>query len=149
MIHVQETKRVVAVQPQLKNDGAFANNTYWDRSGFKHERIEIIVGETDAAVGSTTSGAAPKIEECDTAGGSYTDVSGAALSAAIAATDDNKVFGIDVDLRKTHKRYGRVNAPTAAAGTTGVNLAIICTLSMSDLTPKDAAGQGLAELVSA
>lgn len=148
MIHVQATKRVIALRPQLKNNGAFANNTYWDRSGFKHERIEFIVGDTDVAVGSTSAATPPKIEECDTSGGSYTDVSGAALAAVIGATDDNKAFAIDVDLKKTHKRYGRVNAPTAGDGT-GANMTIIVTLSMADITPKNAAGQGLAEWVTA
>ncbi len=148
MIAVQSTKRVIALRPQLKNNGAFANNTYWDRSGFSHERIEFIVGDTDVAVGSGDAATPPFVEECDTTGGSYSAVTGAALSAVIGATDDNKSFAIDVDLAKSHKRYGRVNAPTAGDAT-GANMTIIITLSRAAIAPRNAAEQGLAEHVKA
>lgn len=148
MIAVQSTKRVIALRPQLKNNGAFANNAYWDRAGFSHERVEFVVGDTDVAVGSGDASTALFVEECDTTGGSYTAVTGAALSAVIGAGDDNKAFAIDIDLAKSHKRYGKVNAPTAGDAT-GANMTIIVTLSRPSIGPKDAAGQGLEELVTA
>lgn len=148
MIGVQKTKRVVILKPQIKNNGAFAGNTYFDTSGWGHARVEFLVGDTDVIIGSTDTSTAPFVEECDTAGGSYTAVTGAALSAVISATDDNKNFAIDVNLAKTHKRYMRVNAPTAGDATGG-NLCIIATLSEPARAPKDGAGQGFEELVSA
>jgi len=145
MIDVQAQKSVVMLSPQLANDGDFAGNAYVDTAGWGHLRVLLMTGEMDAAVGST----APKVEQCDTAGGSYTDVDGAALADAIGATEDDSFFAIDVDLRRDHKRYMQVNAPHAGAGTTGANLAIIGILSDPHIAPSDAAGQGLAEHVVA
>jgi hypothetical protein len=148
MIPIQKTKTVILLRPQLKDNGAFANNAYVDFSGWNHCRFLFLVGDTDIAVGSTNESTPPLIEECDTTGGSYTAVAGAELSAVIGAGDDNKAFAIDLDLRKTHKRYGRVQAPAAGDGTLGANLAIIAILSMGN-QPLDDAGQGLEELVTA
>ena len=148
MIEIQEMKMIIALRPQLKNAGAFANNAYWDRSNWNHERVLFVVGDTDVIVGSTDTSTPPFVEECDTVGGGYTAVTDAALSAVIGALNDNKLFAIDIDLRKTHKRYGRVNAPTAG-DSTGANLAILVILSKGEIGPKNAAGQGLAELVTA
>ncbi|MHC4460922.1 MAG: hypothetical protein ACYS6W_01290 [Planctomycetota bacterium] len=154
MIPIQNTKVVIMLRPQLKDDGDFANNTYVDTRGWNHLRVLFIVGDTDVAagdaIGSTAEGTAPKVEECDTTGGSYTDVSGAALATPIQYDDDNKQFAIDISLTKTHKRYMRVNAPHSAAGAVnGSNLAIEGILSRPAIGPKDTAGQGLEELVTA
>jgi hypothetical protein len=148
MIHIQETKSVIVLRPQVKNNGAFSNNTYVDFSEWNHARFLFIVGDTDVAVGSGDAATPPLIEECDTTGGGYTAITGAALSAVIGAGDDNKLYAIDVDLMKMHKRYGRVKAPTAG-NATGANLAIICILSRGAKSPLNAAGMGLAELVAA
>jgi len=139
----------IMLRPQLKDDGDFANNTYFDTQGLSALLVLFIVGDLDAAVGSTAEDAAPKIEECDTSGGTYADITGAALSAVIGATDDNKLYGIFLDLAKTHKRYVRVNAPHAGDGTNGANMAIIALGFPADTLPSNAAGMGLAELVSA
>ncbi len=147
MIEVQDTKRVIMLRPQLKNNGAFENNTYADCAGYGHLRVEFIIGDTDVAVGSGDSSTPPKLEECDTSGGSYTDITDAELAAVLGAGDDNKVKAIDVDLTHSHKRYVKVNDPTAGSGATGCNLCIIGTLSKPNISPKDADGQGLAELV--
>ena len=149
MIEIQTMKTVIMLRPQLKDDGDFANNTYVDTQNWNHLRVLFIVGDLDAAVGSTAEGTAPKIEECDTSGGTYSDVSGAALADAIAADEDNKLFAIDIDLVKSHKRYMRVNAPHAGDGTSGANLAVLGILSRGAAGAKNAAGQGLEELITA
>jgi hypothetical protein len=139
-------KTVIMVAPQLKNNGAFAGNTYVDAEGGSKLRVEMIVGVTDVIVGSTDTAHAPKIEECDTTGGSYTDVTDAVLAAVIGALDDNKIFAIEVDLRKTHKRYMRVNAPTAGDAT-GAYLCILGRVYGQRIATGAAAAQGLEELV--
>ena len=102
------------------------------------------------AIGSTAEGTAPFVEECDTVGGSYTAVTDAALADSSQYNEDDKRFAIDISLTKTHKRYMRVNAPHSAAGAVnGSNLAILGILSRPAIGPKDAAGQGLEELVTA
>lgn len=149
MIEVQNQKLAILTPPQLKDDGNLAGNTYIDTAGWSHLRVLFIIGTVDAALGSTAEGTAPKIEQCDTTGGTYTDVADAALADAIAADEDDKLFAIDVDLTKSHKRYMQVNAPHAGDGTNGVNAAIIAILSRPDIGPKNAAEQGLEELISA
>ncbi|MBN2270008.1 MAG: hypothetical protein JXN61_05295 [Sedimentisphaerales bacterium] len=148
MNEVQAMKTVILLRPQLKNNGAFANNTYVDFAGWNHARFLFVVGDTDAAVGSGDDSTPPFIEQCDTTGGDYTPITDAELSAVIGTGDDNKLFAIDVDLTKSHKRYGRVNAPTAGTGSNGANLAILCQLSKGAIAPHDAAGMGLEELVT-
>jgi hypothetical protein len=147
MIEVQDTKRVIMLRPQLKNNGAFENNTYVDCAGWGHLRVEFIIGDTDVAVGSGDAATPPKLEECDIAGGSYSDITDAELAAVLGADDDNKAKAIDVDLLHSHKRFVRVNAPTAGSGSSGCNLCIIATLSKPNISPSNAEGQGLAELV--
>ncbi|MGD1042186.1 MAG: hypothetical protein ABR913_03875 [Sedimentisphaerales bacterium] len=144
---VQNQKRVVLLSPQFKNNGAFVGNSYVDVSGWNHLRVEMIVGTTNVIIGSTDTAHAPKLEADDDSGfGTVADVVDAALSAVIQATDSNKVFAIDVNLRQSHPRFFRVNAPTAG-NVTGANLCIIATLSDPQIGPDNAADQGLAALV--
>jgi hypothetical protein len=146
---IEALKLQQLVPPQLKDNGAFTGNTYVDTSGWNKLRIAFIVGTLDIAVGSTTAGTAPYVEECDTTGGSYTAVTDAALSAVIGAGDDDKNFAIDIDLTKTHKRYMQVNAPTAGDGTNGANMTIIALLSRPASSPVTAAEQGFEEIINA
>lgn len=149
MIEIDKTRTVVLVQPSLADKAAFTNG-YLDTAGFGHVRFEFIIGTLDAIIGSTDTSTAPFVEECDTTDGSYTAVSGAALAAVIGATGDDVIRAIDVDLTKGHKRYMRVNAPTAGDGTTGCNLCIIGRLSRPEGGfAMTATAQGLTELVKA
>lgn len=141
-------KVVLSLPPQLKNNGAFVNNTPVDTFGAAEALFLIQLGGTDVIVGSTDTSHALKVEECDESGGSYSDVSGAALSAVLGTGDDNKLYGIRVNLKKTHKRYMKINAPTAG-NSTGANLSIICILGQQADSTLDAAGMGLTELVEA
>ena len=151
MIDVQNMKFVIMTPPQVKNNGDFDSNAYFDVAGYSHLRVLFVPGVITASspIGSTAEGTAPLIEECDTTGGSYTDVSGAALGDAIADDEDSKLFAIDIDLTKSHKRYMQVQAPHSGDGTPGAALAIIGILSKGDITPKNAAAMGLLELIAA
>jgi len=140
--------------PQIKDDGDFAGNTYYDTQGLGAMLFLLMVGTTDVAagdaIGSTAEGTAPLVEECDTTGGSYTAVASAALADAIQYNEDDKLFGIYVDLTKTHKRYMQVQAPHSAAGAVnGSNLAILAIGFPVDESPRCAAGMGLTELIEA
>jgi len=135
--------------PALKDNGVFSNNTYIDTQGLSALLILIQVGAIDIGLGSTSASTPPLVEECDTTGGSYTAVTAAALSACPGASDDGKMYGIYVDLSKTHKRYMQVQAPTAGDGTAGVAAAILAIGFPSDVMPRSATEMGLAELISA
>jgi len=149
MIEIQNMKFVNLCYPQLKDNGDLADQAYADCMGWNHVRFMIQMGNTDIGLGSTAEGTAPFIEECDTAGGSYTAVSDAALADAIAADEDGGFFAVDVALTKTHKRYMRWNVLHAGDGDIGVNASAFAVLSRPAIGPKDAAGQGLTELVAA
>ncbi len=146
---IEAMKLVQLTPPQIKDNGAFTGNTYIDTSGWNKLRIAFIVGTLDIAVGSTSAATAPYVEECDTTGGAYTAVTDGALSAVIGAGDDGKNYAIDIDLKKTHKRYMQVNAPTAGDGTNGANMCIIALLSRPANSPISAAEQGFTEIISA
>ncbi len=149
---IQEMKIGILTPPQIKNNGDFDTNTYIDTAGFDHLRILFILGVITASspVGSTAEGTAPLVEECDTTGGSYTDVSGAALADAIADSEDGLLFAIDIDLTKSHKRYMQVQAPHSGDGTPGAALCIIGILSKPrGAGPNTAALQGLTEHIKA
>ena len=128
---------------QLKDNGSFANNTYVDTKGWSHLRVEFHVGAIDIGVGSGGASNALKLEECDTSGGSYTDITDAALADAIAADEDDKIFAIDLDLRKSHKRFVRVNDPQAGDGSTGAYMYVVGRLSNPQAALLTAAAQGL------
>jgi hypothetical protein len=139
----EQVKYGVMCPAQLKNNGAPTGLTYIDTKGYAHLRVLIHIGTTDIA---TT--AAPSLVEGDTTSPA-TAITGAALAAAIAATADDTVHAIDVDLTKGRKRYIKCLI-TAGNGTTGTNLAIIGILSQKHSDDHDglATDAGLTELVS-
>lgn len=149
MNNLLNVKITNCLSPQGVDNTAFANNAAVDTQGLTDLLFLIECGALAAAIGSTAATAALKIEEGDTVGGSYTDVTDAALAAAIAGTKDNKLYAIRVNLRKTHKRFMRVNAPTAGNGSGTVSYLSIKAIGIPDIAPKNAADMGLEELVLA
>lgn len=142
MIPTNDNKYSIMVPPQLKNNGTFAGNTYVDTKGFGYLDVLVTVGTTDAAIGSTTATSDLYLEECDTTDGTYTSITGASVDS-LSATDDNKSSVMSVKLGGSRKRYIRVNAPTAADGTTGANASIIGVLSRPTLGVTTATKAGL------
>lgn len=143
-------KVVNLLPPCSKDNGDFDGNTYVDTFGLDAILFLITTGSLAAAVGSTAEANAPKVVECDTTGGQYTDVTGAALADAIAGTEDNKSFGIYVNLRKTHKRYMKVDPPHVGNGSGTVSYLDIKALCFGpQVSPQSAADMGLEELVEA
>ena len=149
---IQNMKIGILTPPQIKNNGNFDTNTYIDTAGYDHLRVLFATGviTTSSPIGSTAEGTAPLVEECDTTGGAYTAVTGAALADAIADDEDGSLFAIDIDLTKSHKRYMQVQAPHSGDGTPGAALCIIGILSKPrGAGPNSAALMGLTELITA
>jgi hypothetical protein len=133
---------------QLVNNDDFGAQTPINLAGAKEAYVELLVGDTDVAIGSTDEATPPILEECDTADGSYTEITDAKLAAVIpAATGDNKIYRIDVPMQSARKKYARVKAPHAGNGSTGANLTIRGCVRNRDLGPKTAAQRGYAEHV--
>lgn len=147
---VETQKFVLMLPPISANAGAHSGNTYVDTLGWSHLRVLLISGSLGANVGSTASNVAPKVEECDTSGGSYSDVTSAALGSVLTGTtENNMLFAIDIDLTKTHKRYMRVNAPTAGSGACLLSILGILSGKESGSFAGGYAEAGLAEKISA
>lgn len=134
----ENCKVVRVASPQLKDNGAAAV-AYCDCAGYNHATLLLVVGTMDIECDA-------KLTECDTSGGSYTDITAAAITQ-LAADDDDKVVAIEVDLTKNRKRYLKP-VITAGDGTNGVYLAAMIILSRADKAPVTAALAGLAERVS-
>ena len=145
MQHGELVRYSLLLPPCIKDNGAPAGITYMDTAGYGHLRVLIQVGVIDAA-----TSAAPLLQHCDTTGGNYAAITNAALADAIATTEDNLTFAIDVDLtRGDIKRYVKCLI-TNGNGTTGTNLCILGILSKPMAGKHDglATDSNLTELVS-
>jgi hypothetical protein len=112
------------------------NDNGIDTAGFSWARFRIQMGATDIAMAVL-----PKVIESDAiALTSPADVAGAAV-AAISATDDNKIYQIDVPL-DGRKRYLQL-AATGGDGSTGQFMAATCELFGMVNDPITAAGYNL------
>lgn len=150
MVTVEKQKFVLCLPPVSASGGAHASNTYVDTVGWGHVRFLICAGALGADVGSTAATTAPLVEQSDSTGSGYTAVTGAQLSAVLTGTTDNgKMWAIDVDLRKNHKRYMRVQAPTAGAGACLLSIVGILSDRSAPAFGGGYAEAGLAEKISA
>jgi hypothetical protein len=130
--------KLVTITPPaaIVNNGSYTTAEI-DTKGFRHMRIIAHLGATDIAM------TALKATESDSSGANHADVTGAVFgtstdiagntSALPSATDDNKFFVIDLDLRG-RKRYIDVTA-TAGNGSAGTFLTIWAELYRGEATP--------------
>lgn len=137
--------KLVTITPPaaIVNNGSYTTAEI-DTKGFRHMRIIAHLGATDIAM------TALKATESDTSGSGHADITGAVFgtstdiagstSALPSATDDNKFFVIDLDLRG-RKRYIDVTA-TAGNGSTGTYLAIWAELYKGEATPVSLTNMG-------
>ena len=104
-------------------------------SGVKYNRATYVIYFGALHIAVTTC----KVTESDTAGSGHADVTGATVS--IAATDDNKIYMIDVDLRG-RKRYLDLTL-TLGDGAAGTFVSVLCILSAGAESPNTATLRGL------
>ena len=148
MNQMQQTKVVSIVRP-----AAIVNNTSHttasvDTNGWDYATIIVDLGATDIAL------TALKVQESDD-DSSYADVTGlvfgtsntiaGSASTLPSATDDNKFFVFDVDLRG-RKRYLDL-VSTVGNGSTGAYLSAICILSKGKDGPVTAAERGASQVL--
>ncbi len=148
MIHGQNTRFVSITPPAAIVNNASYTTASIDTLGYEYLEVFVYVGATDVAM------TALKLQESDT-DGSYADVTGLVYgtSASIAgttaalptATDDNKCFKFEVDLRG-RKRYFDL-AATAGSGSTGTFLTAFALLSRATDTPVTATERNLGNIV--
>ena len=149
MINILTNKFANAVIPVAIVNNTTIAATAVDTLGFDYATIVVQLGATDIAL------SAFKLTECDTSGGSYTDVTGAIFGTSVndtgststlpSATDDNKLFVFSVDCR-ARKRYLKL-AATVGNGSTGAYMSAIAILSRGEQGTRTAAEANLSQRV--
>lgn len=131
--------------PAAISDNATLTTTEIDTIGYNYATIVVGIGATDIAMGSL------KVTESDTAGSGHADITGADFSVAPAtvpsATDDNKFFVVNIDLRNGRKRYLDVTA-TTGNGTAGTYVCIWIELTRAQIAPVGAAALNADQVLS-
>ena len=148
MNQLQNTKLVSITPPAAIVDNASYTTASIDTQGWDYLQVVVYLGATDIAM------TALKLQESDT-DGSYADVTGlvfgtssniaGSTSTLPSATDDNKFFVFDVDLRG-RKRYFDLVA-TAGDGTAGTFLTAFAILSRGKDQPVTAAERGASQIL--
>jgi hypothetical protein len=136
MINAQNTKWVSVTPPAAIVDNASLTTASIDTLGYDYCEIYLYLGATDIAM------TVLKVQESDTDSG-YADVTGlvygtsagigGSTSALPTATDDNKCFKFEVDLRG-RKRYLDLVA-TCGDGAAGTYATAFALLSRAKDTP--------------
>lgn len=143
-------KWVNGLTDQTKDNGAFTAVAI-DRLGFDYAEIACIFQNVPANF------AGLKIQECDTSGGSYSDVAGTVVGTATdidgntsglpAATGgDDTITVFELDLRK-RKRYLKVVATAGDGSGTATELTAVARLSRAKLAPTTGAAKGASQVL--
>jgi thiamine monophosphate kinase len=131
------TQKVVPIT----NPGAIVDNAAFttaeiDTLGFRFLTIYVMLGALDIAL------AAFKATQSDTSGSGHADITGADFAAALpAATDDNKIYAIHINLLGK-KRYIDLTL-TGGDGSTGTYAVAWAVLSRAEEAPNSAAERGV------
>lgn len=152
MNEAQHAKWVNGLSDQSKDNGAFTAIAI-DTLGFAFAEIACVFQNVPADVGAL------KITECETSGGSYTDVSGtvvatdtdiagAATALPTASAGDDKITLFHLDLKK-RKRYLKVACTAGNGSGTATELTAVARLSRAGNVPIAAAGMGAAQVLRA
>jgi hypothetical protein len=142
MINSLEQKVVAVTSPGAIVDNAAFTTATIDTLGFRYLTIIVLLGALDIAL------AALKLRESDASDMSgAVDVAGADFSVAPAtlpaATDDNKLYAIHVNLNG-RQRYLDLSM-TGGDGTAGTYATAIGILSRASEAPSSADGRGYAQ----
>lgn len=142
MVHTQAQKVVALVNPQAIKNNASYTVTELDTQGFRYVDFYFMLGATDIAL------SALKVQETDTSGSGYADVTGADFSVSPAtlpsATDDNNVFAIRLDLTRARKRFFKP-VITVGSGTSGGFVVAWAVLSRAEQLPDTASDRGVTQ----
>ena len=144
-MHCQATKFVQLIPPAAIKNNASYTPVALDTQGYEYLQVVVSLGATDIAL------TALKLQECATSGGSYADITGMVFgtsnnadgSASVlpSATDDNKIFVFELDLRG-RQRYIELVC-TVGNGSTGGFVSAEAILSRPKIDPQTATERGL------
>ena len=149
MIHAQNVKYVSITPPAaIVDDGSYTTAEV-DTIGFDYATVVVYLGASDIAM------TALAVTESDSSGSGHANVTGlvygtstnvaGSTSSLPSATDDNKFFLFEIDLRG-RKRYLDLTA-TAGDGSAGTFATMLAILSRAEESPGTAAGAGAADIL--
>jgi hypothetical protein len=146
----QQKKFVSVTPPAAIIDNAAVTTASIDTVGWDYLEVYVYLGAIDIAM------TVCKLQTSDT-DGSYADLTGAvygtstdiagSTSALPIATDDNKCFKFEIDLRGK-KRYFDL-AATCGDGAAGTYITAFALLTRGDSPPTTASGRGLGNILRA
>lgn len=140
MIDTQAVKQFIVISPAAINDNAAFTTNEIDTIGYDYCDIYMMFGAMDIAM------AVMKLQESDTTGTGFTDITGGDFSVLPAtlpsATADNTIFCVHVNLNGKRKRFLDLSA-TAGDGAAGTYAAAWAVLSRAEALPNSASTRGL------
>ena len=146
MIEAQNAKYGVLVAPGAILDDASATSNALDCTGYDYLEVMVPIGATDIAM------AALKLQECDTAGGTYTDIPGTTfgtdsdIEGSTTALPDDEADGEMVVFQVNligRLKYVKL-VLTAGNGSTGTYANAVARLSRGDMPTTNAEAGALA-----
>ncbi len=149
MIPAQSQKVVSVTPPAAIIDNDSAATVEIDTRGWDYCQYFVYLGATDIAM------TALAVTESDATGSGHANITGAifgtstnsagSTSSLPSATDDNKLFCIDIDLRG-RKRFLDLTA-TAGDGSAGTYIVAWAVLSRGEEAPNTATERGVSQLL--
>ncbi len=147
---LQHSKYLQVIAPVAIQDNTSWTTNEIDTLGFNYLTVVVNIGATDIAFATL------KLQQSDTSGSGFADFTGVldsdgdtnidgVASTLPTATDDNKLFIFQVDLRGK-KRYVDLVA-TAGDGTAGTYASAIAILSKADDAPTSSADLGAIDVL--
>jgi len=112
-------RAVAAIAPASYGTGA-TNGTGFTKTGFDYAMIILKTGVLGASATLDV-----KVQESDTLGSGYTDVTGAAFSQKVKASDDNLIYVAQMQLSKRKKFLRVVGTVGAAASIFDVSVVLL------------------------
>jgi len=142
MTKLTDSVKKVLLACETKDNGppTLIGDGYLDTLGWKWVTWSLLVGALDTTITF-------KIQESDLPGSGYADVAGAALTA-FAATDDNQVAAIEINLATTGRKRFQKPVCVVGDGDTGAALAIEAELGSYSPNVADVAGEDLKQVVA-
>lgn len=139
---------IVTSPTAIVDDGDFTTNEI-DTVGYEYLEVIVNLGAVDIAL------TVLKLREAAATGGTFADVTGCVFGTSInsagdtsslpSATDDNKIFLFNVDLRGRDRFFDLI--ATIDDGSTGGYMSAIARLSRAETGPDSAAEYGASQVL--
>lgn len=137
MIDMQNVKFASMLAPISINATA-ATTLEVDTKGWAYATVVFYAGSIGANMDEVT------LQESDTTGSNFTNITGATLTDPVATTDNGKIWVIHRKLGGTSKRFLK---PVIDPGAAATVVACLCILSRGEAAPSSATEAGLAQML--